>query len=293
MTNIIAPVIKWSGSKRYVAPELSKKILTSKRYFEPFVGGGAMLPFRRINNAVASDIIPELINLWNQIKINPEVVSIEYENRWNRLQNEGHLVYYEIRDNFNKTKNEFDFLFLTRTCVNGLIRYNDKGEFNNSLHNTRPGINPQRLRTILNNWSKYIAGVNFKCQDYRETLSDVNSNDFIFLDPPYGGTKGRYTKTEFNLNEFYDVLENLNKKGAKWMLTFDGNAGKREYDYNLPKELYKEKIAIKTGNSPFTKLMKTSVDQISESVYFNFKSTNRTSSNFSKNTFQELPFPSK
>ena len=59
---IIEPVIKWSGSKRYVAPELSKHIIIQKRYFEPFIGGGSMLPFRQITNAVASDIITELVN---------------------------------------------------------------------------------------------------------------------------------------------------------------------------------------------------------------------------------------
>ena len=94
--SIVEPVIKWSGSKRYVAPELSTHISKQKRYIEPFIGGGSMLPFRKIPTAVASDIIPELINLWRQIKSNPEQVSAEYQHRWDRLQKEGHSVYYEI-----------------------------------------------------------------------------------------------------------------------------------------------------------------------------------------------------
>ena len=143
--NIVEPVIKWSGSKRYVAPELSKYISKQKRYIEPFIGGGAMLPFRQIANAVASDIIPELVNLWKQIQSNPARVAEEYQIGWDRLQKEGHSVYYEVRECFNKTKNEFDFLFLTRTCVNGLIRYNTNGEFNNSMHKNRPGIYPENF----------------------------------------------------------------------------------------------------------------------------------------------------
>ena len=228
--NIIEPVIKWSGSKRYVAPELSKLIINQKRYIEPFIGGGSMLPFRQIPNAVASDIISELINLWNQIKNNPEQVAHEYQVRWNRLQKEGHSVYYEVRDSFNKTKNEFDFHFLTRTCVNGLIRYNTNGEFNNSMHKNRPGINPKSFRDIILKWSYFIKDVEFRNTDYRNTLADANKNDFVFLDPPYGGTKDRYTKTEFNLSEFYNELERLNSIGAKWILTFDGTAGNREHD---------------------------------------------------------------
>lgn len=270
---LIEPVIKWSGSKRQVAPILSKHIIKQQRYIEPFVGGGAMLPFRGIKNAVANDIIPELINLWKQIQIFPQQTAYEYEQRWNRLQNEGHDVYYEIRDNFNKTKNEFDFLFLTRTCVNGFIRYNSKGEFNNSMHNNRPGINPESLRNTILKWSIFVKDVNFTNEDYRNILADANKNDFIFLDPPYGGNKGRYTKSDFILDDFYRELDRLNSIGAKWILTFDGSAGKREYDYLLPKGLYRHKTQIKTGNSPFTKLMKTNIDAIYESVYFNFESS--------------------
>ena len=68
---IVKPVIKWSGSKRAVAPELSAHITPAKRYFEPFIGGGSLLPFRRIETAIAGDIIPELINLWHLIQNEP------------------------------------------------------------------------------------------------------------------------------------------------------------------------------------------------------------------------------
>nr|AGS51564.1 DNA adenine methylase [uncultured bacterium contig00004] len=124
------PVIKWSGSKRSIANDLSNLFPSCKRYFEPFLGGGALLPFRKIQYGYASDIIPELITLWDAIKTKPQKVSAEYKKRWERLQKEGYEVFYEIRDNFNASRNEHDFLFLTRTCVNGLIRYNSKGEFN-------------------------------------------------------------------------------------------------------------------------------------------------------------------
>jgi DNA adenine methylase len=265
------PVIKWSGSKRKVALELSKDFIHKERYIEPFIGGGSLMPFRGVNSGIASDIIPELINLWNEIKLRPQDVANEYNIRWERLQNEGHSVFYEIRDEFNKTKDPHDFLFLTRTCVNGLIRYNNQGEFNNSMHKNRPGINPKLLMKIIKEWHYYAQNVDFINQDYRETLSSANKNDFVFLDPPYGGTKGRYTKLTFDVADFYNQLEKLNSKGVSWMLTFDGNAGNREYDFTLPKDIYVEKSFVNTGNSPFTKLMKTSIDQINEAVYTNYK----------------------
>lgn len=82
----LQPVIKWSGSKRTVASQLGEFFLPAQTYYEPFVGGGAMMPFAKADKGKASDIIPELIALWNEIKNNPEVVANEYEIRWNRLQ---------------------------------------------------------------------------------------------------------------------------------------------------------------------------------------------------------------
>lgn len=264
-------VIKWSGSKRTVALELSKYVLESNIYFEPFVGGGAMMPFAKSTKAIASDIIPELIALWNAIKSSPIELADEYSKRWKRLQDEGPSVYYEIRDHFNETKNISDFLFLTRTCVNGLIRYNKNGEFNNSFHLTRPGIHPDTLAKILLSWSSVIQKFDFINIDYRDCLSSVQKGDFVFLDPPYGGTKDRYTRQEFDLDDFYSELDRLNRVGAKWMLTFDGTAGSRNYSFEPPSDTYKEKFFINTGNSSFKKLMDNKKDIIRESVYLNFK----------------------
>ena len=269
--NQFEPVIKWSGSKRSVAASLRKLFPNSTRYFEPFVGGGAMLPFRPCREAIAGDVIFELIDLWICIRDEPGKTADEYAKRWQKLQERGHTAYYDIRDAFNRTRNPHDFLFLTRTCVNGLIRFNASGGFNNSLHHTRPGIAPQRLREIVNKWSRCLQGVSFAKTDYRETLSSVSKGDLVFLDPPYAGTRGRYTQKKFVVPDFYSELERLNEIGAKWIVTFDGYAGERTYSEAIPKSLFETRLALPTGNSPFTKLMRTGVDAVVESVYLNFE----------------------
>jgi DNA adenine methylase len=118
-------------------------------------------------------------------------------------------------------------------------------------------------------------------------LKEVKRNDFVFLDPPYGGTKGRYTKTDFDIQGFFNQLDALNCIGAKWILTFDGAAGRREYDYALPRELYKSKLDMATGLSPFTRMMKTSVDVVHESVYLNFDAAPKLFTQAGKNVGQE------
>lgn len=290
MSTKIEPVIKWTGSKGKVASSIAtlfpQKI--SGRYFEPFVGGGALLPYKGLATiGLAGDIIPELIGIWNYIKTSPGVVASEYEVRWSSLQENGYPEYYKIRDSFNNNRDPLDLLFLTRTCVNGLVRFNKKGDFNNSLHHTRPGINPSEFRKICYQWSTYIQKVEFVVDDYRNTLHSTMNGDVVFLDPPYGGTKGRYQPTNFDLSAFFNELDRLNSIGAKWILTFDGIAGSREYNTQVPRDLYQTFLPLPTGNSPFTKLMNAGIDAVVESVYLNFQPGPESIRKFAENTRQD------
>lgn len=267
---MINPVIKWSGSKRSQADKIKKYIPnTFKKYYEPFIGGGSILYTINPSHAICGDICAPLIDLWNEIKHNPQKLAIEYEKRWLKLQTDGHSIYYKIRDNFNKTHSPEDLLFLSRTCVNGLIRFNAQGNFNNSFHHTRPGISPQKLTKIIYDWSKHIQGTQFIAQDYTQTTLDAKKGDFIYLDPPYFHTKGRYYGS-IDYEKFFNYLESLNRKDIKFILSFDGIRGKNNYIINLPKDLYKRHELIPSGNSSFKKVMDKQNLQVFESLYLNW-----------------------
>lgn len=268
---MIAPVIKWPGSKRAVAAQLARMFPPAERFFDPFVGGGAILPYRAGTPAVAGDVIGELVSLWERIKRDPHAVADGYETRWSHLQAVGHTAFYDIRERFNDARDPVDLLFLSRTCVNGLIRFNARGEFNNSLHHTRPGIAPGRLRRIVLDWSRRLGDVTFAAADYRDTLASARRGDLVFLDPPYAANRGRYRLGDFELPAFFDELERLNSVGAHWMLTFDGSAGEREYARRVPAELYRHAFAVATGSSPFPRLQNAQLDAVTESVFLNFE----------------------
>ena len=135
---MMKPVIKWSGSKRTQSEAIKKYIPESfDTYFEPFIGGGSMLYAINPDKSVCGDICVPLIDLWNEIKNNPDKLADEYEIRWKRLQEEGYTAYYAIRDEFNKNKSPYDLMFISRTCVNGLIRFNDKFFPYPYIHNSR------------------------------------------------------------------------------------------------------------------------------------------------------------
>lgn len=267
---MIRPVIKWSGSKRSQAEAIKAFLPNSfNTYFEPFVGGGSMLYTIAPPKAICGDICQPLIALWHAIQERPKALADAYKKRWQKLQKEGHLFYYATRDEFNKNHNPEDLLFLSRTCVNGLIRFNSAGEFNNSLHYTRKGISPDRMENIILDWSKRIGHAKFLACDYSEMTKYMKAGDLAYLDPPYFHTKGRYYGT-IDHDAFLEWLTTLNRKGVKYMLSFDGRRGNTEYTIKLPRELYKRKKLIPSGNSSFKKVMDGKLESVMESLYLNF-----------------------
>lgn len=263
------PVIKWSGSKRSQANEILKYIPKFETYYEPFCGGASIAYSLSPSNGVCGDICEPLINLWNLIKSNPESVCKIYQDQWTDLQSNGVDTYYKIRDHFNITHSPYDLLFLSRTCVNGLIRFNKNGDFNNSFHLSRKGINPDTLQKIIFDWSNKIQNIKFVNSDYRETTKNATSNDFIYLDPPYFNTKGRYYGT-IDFEQFINYLEDLNNRSIKYMLSFDGKRGEENFFVEIPSHLYKRHILISSGNSPFKKVMDKQNKEVFESLYMNF-----------------------
>lgn len=263
------PVIKWSGSKRSQAPYIADQMPEYDTYYEPFVGGGSMLYTAEPKRAVCGDICKPLIDLWKMIQNDPDRLAEGYEERWNGLQKEGHVYYYDIRRRFNEGHDPCDLLFLTRTCTNGLIRFNQKGEFNNSFHITRKGMNPDSMREILLDWSVRVKDVRFVHADYRESTKDAKEDDFVYLDPPYQGTKGMYYG-KIDYDAFFRWLGELNDKGVKWILSFDGSREDREYGTEIPKELYRQHTLIPSGLSTFRKTQSGKSDMVYESLYLNY-----------------------
>ena len=264
-----APVIKWSGSKRSQSDKITSLFPKFERYYEPFLGGGSVMIRSGAREAVCGDICGPLIGLWNRIKDDPSGVAEAYATRWAMLQTNGHQVYYEIREKFNTGQDPHDLLFLSRTCVNGLIRFNRQGKFNNALHITRPGINPETMSKIIRRWSELIQKFEFVGGHYSDTTRGITAGDFVYLDPPYFNTAGQYYGRIIH-GEFLDYLERLNSSGIKFALSFDGLRGSKEFFVDIPSSLFKRHILIDAGNSPFKKVMDREVEPVKESLYLNF-----------------------
>lgn len=272
------PVIKWSGSKRSQAEEIIKRFPKEiDTYYEPFCGGASVL--RRlldsdikVNKYICSDLNKGLINLWNEIKFFPEIVVSQYIYMWNELNKDDDKnrkrAYFEmVRDRYNKFHSPCDFMFIMRTTTNGMPRYNKNGEFNNSFHITRNGIQPDKFKKIVYEWSYLLKkfNVEFICCSFEEIKP--KENDFMYLDPPYANTKGMYYGA-LSYDKFWDWLRNAD---CRYALSFDGISGDIDNTYAVPKDLYKHHEYLLSGNSSFKRTIGKSNDSIVyESLYLNY-----------------------
>lgn len=265
----IQPVIKWSGSKRLLAEEIIAYFPADINvYYEPFLGGGSILLTLNPNKAVCIDINKSLIDFWVKLKSKPRFLADYYRNEWELLQN-NYQEFFVVRDRYNQTFTGEDLLFLSRTCVNGLIRYNNKGEFNNSLHYSRKGIAPNSLEKILIETSSRIQNYDFLYGDYYQIIDSVKEGDFVYLDPPYFNTKSMYYG-KIDYDRLWVFLRKLKEKGVKYALSFDGKTDKREYSTTIPEDVYSRHVYLKGGKSTFNKIIDKTTNEIYESLYLSW-----------------------
>ena len=270
--SIKEPAIKWSGSKRSQAAEILKYFpMDIDTYYEPFCGGASV--FRalvssgiQVKNYVLSDINGDLISLWKEIREKPYEVGCHYEQLWHELNKDDDLerkktFFNEIRDRFNKEKDPLDFMFIMRTTTNGMPRYNRSGEFNNSFHITRNGIEPAKLYGILYEWSRILEDAVIKECSYQDIHPE--KNDFMYLDPPYANTKGMYYG-KIDYDGLWNYLRNL---PCPYVLSFDGISGSSDNTYAVP-DFYDEHIYIRSGNSSFKRTIGRNTNAtVYESLY--------------------------
>ena len=265
----IPSLLKWTGSKRSQAKIIAAHAPSHTRYFEPFLGSGALLYLLGKPGAVGGDIYAPLISLWSLVRDSPESLISDYEVQWDALQADLPNYYYVVRNRFNEHKRPEDLNFLMRTCVNGIVRFNKAGEFNNSFHCSRRGMLPKNFSKIVRDWHPRLKGVEFRAGDFEESITGAGPGDFAYLDPPYAGNKQRYIGN-INLDRFYRVLEDLNYRGVKWALSFDGLRGETTYDYVIPNDLYKRKMLLKSGYSAISKVLNGPIELVAESLYLNY-----------------------
>lgn len=230
--NNLSPFLKWAGGKRQLLDKIIDMMPKSfNNYYEPFIGGGALLFELQPAKAVINDINASLINAYITIAEKPfEFISavIELDSQ---IPEDGKTYYYSLRERYNNklVKTEYDtelaalFVFLNKHCFNGLYRVNAKGLFNVPYNNSkRESINKESIIAI----SEYLKNVKIMQGDFEKACNDAQRGDFVFLDSPYAPLNPTsfesYTKEGFDIEShkrLANLFKKLTDKGCYCMLT--------------------------------------------------------------------------
>ena len=240
----LKPIIKWAGGKSSELPLIRNHIPNNfNRYFEPFLGGGAVYFDIISNKNYLNDICEDLINFYSFIKQNEyrffkELEIIYHKQETTSLQE----IYYKVRDNYNKViygqtkcniyKKCAWFFFLREYSYGGMFRYNSRGGFNVPCGNAYRGkMFRKKVNSLLSeNLQHKLKSSTFNCMDFEDFLDKYSptKEDFIFIDPPYDCQFTTYDNNVFELKEQERLANYLKRCQAKFMIVCKKNRHYRQ-----------------------------------------------------------------
>jgi DNA adenine methylase len=225
----IEPFLRWAGGKGRLVKKLTlylPKDISKRKYIEPFVGAGSLFLALQPQKALISDSNEHLINTYKYIRKNPDLIHTYLSQHAKKTSEK---YYYQIRIIYNRSKpsaaQAARFIYLNKTCFNGIFRVNMKGEFNVPYGWKHPPFLPSlhHLRRI----SKVLKSVKIVSHDYQKALKKASSKDFIYLDPPYPPLNGTSYFTHYTTNRFCEddqmklakLFSDLDSKRCKLMMS--------------------------------------------------------------------------
>jgi len=242
------PFLKWVGGKKQIVPQIKQYIPKDYyRYYEPFVGGGALFFDLEPKKAYINDINKILVSAYRNIKNHPYEIIEKLENLqkifFEKNNEERKTYFYKLRDTFNNT--EYDsflktsyIIFLNKTCFNGMYRENSKGKFNVPFGRYKnPKIHDEKNILAV---SKILQNVTITDDSFEKAVEDAKRGDFIYFDPPYHplSITSNFTSysnggfTEEDQMRLRDVFIDLDKRSCFVMLS--------NSDTEFIREIYKE-----------------------------------------------------
>lgn len=225
----VVPPLKCQGIKTKLIPALKNIVKADSiegQWIEPFCGS-AVVPLNiRPLRATLSDANPHIIRLYEAIrtgKLTSGVVRSHLEKE-NKLLSEGGQNYYnEVRSRFNESAEPLDFMFLNRSCFNGVMRFNSKGKFNVPFCHKPDRFAPAYITKIVNQVKAVqdilrLSDWKFQSSDFRVALESAGENDFVYVDPPYFGRHADYFNS-WSVEDEDDLTYWLKQARCRWALS--------------------------------------------------------------------------
>jgi DNA adenine methylase len=263
-------LLKWVGNKQRFAAEIAN-IFPSKfnKYIEPFVGSGAVLGAIAPQRGIAGDILSPLIDMWNILKSDPQLLYNHYKKCWESYVINPKETYTRTLASYNEKPNPLDFVFISRSCYGGVIRFTKQGKMSTPIGPHKP-ISPESFKERIILWRTRVKNTTFLQTSFENTMNQAAKDDIIYCDPPYVDSQAiLYGAQAFKLSTLWETIEKAKSKGAKIALSIDGHkkSGMKVIKLDIPKGLFTRQLFVKGGSSMLRRLQKTGEIMTGEDVH--------------------------
>lgn len=268
----LSPIIKWAGGKTRLLPELVARAPRSfRRYYEPFAGGAALFLHLAPDSATLADTNADLINLYRVAAAGYEALSTELE-----IHQTAHCehYYYALRARWNDghylnpVARAAAFLYLNKTCFNGLWRVNANGHFNVPMGDY---VNPKIYQpTVLWSAGRVLAGARLQVADFGQIAAGAGADDFVYFDPPYIPKTETSSFTAYTPGGFGEAqhlalameFRRLSARGTQVMLS--------NSDTTMSRELYRDYRIFEVSRSGSMNSDTTKRGRVGELIVTNY-----------------------
>jgi DNA adenine methylase len=246
-------LLKWIGSKQRIAHLIAAEFPAHGAYHEPFLGAGGVMGTIMPVRGFGSDTFGPLIDIWQALSQRPEVLKGWYAARWERSHAGDRVAGYEaIKASYNAAPNGADFLFLTRACYGGVVRFRRKDGHMSTPVGVHPPISPAAFATRVDTWHARLRGCRFDCLDFQDSMARAEAGDLIYCDPPYSHAQTiLYGAQGFDLARLMTAIADAKARGVHVALSIDGSnrSGARDLPVAIPAGLFAREVAIPLGRS--------------------------------------------
>ena len=248
-------LLKWIGNKQKYASEICSYFPKEfGTYYEPFIGSGGVLATLAPKSAVAGDTFTSLVEIWQQLHDDVDVLISWYADRHALITEMGKKEAYEhVKANYNtKGANGADLLFLSRVCYGGVVRFRKADGYMSTPCGPHKPMEPEKFEERARIWAARTRGTKFINADFEDTVSTAKAGDLVYCDPPYVDSQTiLYGAQAFSVERLFKVVAELKERGVHVAVSLDGTkkSGKHTVDLSVPNGLFEREIMIQLGSS--------------------------------------------
>jgi DNA adenine methylase len=247
-------LLKWIGNKQKhaqcIIPHFPEKL---GMYIEPFLGSGGILGALAPARAIAGDVFPPLMEIWETLHDDRDLLKEQYAERYALIQRLGKANAYEqILGNYNRNPTGADLVFLCRACYGGVVRFRKRDGYMSTPVGVHAPIEPRSFSKRVDIWSERTSGTRFLLADFVQTMALGERGDFVYCDPPYVDSQAiLYGAQGFSIHRLFKAISDCVDRGVKVALSIDGSkySGRKLCDVPVPDGLFQTEVFVSLGRS--------------------------------------------